>query len=50
MKPGATLFMSGFYIDDIPAIEKECEQNGLVLLSFSERNKWAAVKTIKGNL
>jgi ribosomal protein L11 methyltransferase len=48
MKPGATLFMSGFYTDDIPAIEKECEQNGLALLSFSERNKWVAVETVKG--
>jgi ribosomal protein L11 methyltransferase len=47
LKPGATLFMSGFYADDIPAIENECERNGLALLSFSERNKWVAVKTTK---
>ncbi len=44
MKPGAYLYMSGFYTQDIPAIEAECRRNGLALLSHTERNHWAAVK------
>ncbi len=44
MKPGALLFMSGFYTEDIPAIEAECQRNGIKLLSYAEKNNWVAVK------
>lgn len=47
MKPGAYLYMSGFYTEDIPAIEAECLRNGLILLSHSEKNNWVAVSTRK---
>ena len=47
MKPGAFLYMSGFYVQDIPAIEEECKRNGLALLSHTEKNNWAAVKVQK---
>mgnify|MGYP002533767714 CR=1 FL=1 len=47
MKPGATLFMSGFYTEDIPAIQAECERNGLKFISHAEKNNWVAVKTQK---
>ena len=47
MKPGAFLNMSGFYVQDIPAIEEECKHNGLALLSHTEKNNWAAVKVQK---
>ena len=47
MKPGAQLFMSGFYVQDIPAIEEECKRNGLALLSYTEKNNWVAVKVQK---
>jgi ribosomal protein L11 methyltransferase len=47
MNPGASLFMSGFYVDDIPTIEQACLQNRLRLLSKSEKNHWAAVKAVK---
>ena len=47
MKPGAFLYMSGFYVQDIPAIEEECKHNGLALLSHTEKNNWAAVKVQK---
>ena len=42
------LFMSGFYVEDIPAIEAECQKNGLKLDSYNERNNWVAVKVLKG--
>lgn len=47
MKPGALLYMSGFYTEDIPAIEAECNRNGLTLLSHTEKNNWVAVKVVK---
>lgn len=47
MKPGAFLYMSGFYVQDIPVIEEECKRNGLALLSHTEKNNWAAVKVQK---
>jgi ribosomal protein L11 methyltransferase len=43
MKPGATLLMSGFYTEDLPAIQEECLRNHLTLLSTSEKNHWATL-------
>ena len=43
MKEGATLIMSGFYTDDIPAIQEEAGRNGLTFEGQSEKNRWAAV-------
>lgn len=47
MKPGALLFMSGFYTEDIPAIQAEIETNGLNFISYTERNNWVAVRAEK---
>lgn len=47
MKPGALLYMSGFYVQDIPAIEEECKRNGLTLMAHTEKNNWVAVKVQK---
>lgn len=47
MKPGALLFMSGFYTEDIPFIQAECERNGLIFRSHTERNNWVAVRAEK---
>ena len=44
MNPGARLFMSGFYTDDIPAIREEAEHNGLRFVHHKEKNRWAAVQ------
>lgn len=44
---GGQLFMSGFYREDIPVVEKECNRCGLSLLSFVEKDNWIAVKTGK---
>jgi len=43
MKSGGSLYMSGFYKEDIPVIEEECNKNGLTLCSFNERDNWVAV-------
>ena len=46
MQSGAELFMSGFYVDDIPAIRAEAEKNGLVFDGYKEKNRWAAAKFV----
>ena len=50
LKSGGTLYMSGFYTEDIPVIEAECKQNGLSFVSSAERNNWVAVKFTKASL
>jgi ribosomal protein L11 methyltransferase len=47
LKVGGLLFMSGFYKEDIPVIEKACDKCNLTLLSFTEKENWVAVKVIK---
>jgi ribosomal protein L11 methyltransferase (prmA) len=46
MHPGSELYMSGFYVDDIPVIREEAERNGLDFIHHQEKNHWAAVKFI----
>ena len=46
MHPGAELYMSGFYVDDIPVIREEAEKNRLTYIHHKEKNRWAAVKFI----
>lgn len=41
------LYMSGFYVEDIPIIEKEANRNGLKLKYYKSKNNWAVVKTVK---
>lgn len=47
MKGGAQLFMSGFYVDDIPVIRAEAERLGLHFLGHTEKNRWVAVDFVK---
>lgn len=44
LNENGTLFLSGFYSEDIPLIEEECKLNGLKLAKKIERNNWVAVK------
>ncbi len=44
---GGTLYMSGFYEEDIPAIKEECSKNELKFSHNTEKDKWVAVKFIK---
>lgn len=46
MHPGSELYMSGFYVDDIPAIQAEAARNGLHFVHYQEKNRWAAVKFV----
>lgn len=44
MNSEAELLMSGFYVDDIPAIQAEAKRNGLHFIHHKEKNRWAVVK------
>ena len=44
---GGEMYMSGFYMEDIPLIEAEANRNGMKLLEFKEKNNWVVVKTVK---
>jgi ribosomal protein L11 methyltransferase len=41
---GGYLYMSGFYVEDIPAITEACSQNGLSFCYNTEKDNWTAVK------
>ncbi len=44
LNPKGMLFLSGFYVQDIPSIEKECHNNMLKLEEKLERNQWVSLK------
>ncbi|WP_029904467.1 50S ribosomal protein L11 methyltransferase [Prevotella sp. 10(H)] len=47
LNAGGCLFMSGFYEEDIPAIQEECQRNGLVFNNNITKDNWVAVKFTK---
>ena len=46
MHSGSELFMSGFYVQDIPVIQEKAESLGMEFIHHREKNNWAAVKFI----
>lgn len=46
MNPGSTLLLSGFYDEDIPAIDACCTELGLTFVKKFERNKWVSLKYV----
>lgn len=40
------LYLSGFYTEDIPAIEEVCNQHGLYKTDILEKNNWVSVKLV----
>lgn len=47
LQPAGQLFMSGFYLEDLPVIAEECQRNGLRVEGYKERHNWVAVKVVK---
>lgn len=43
MNPGSRIFLSGFYVDDIPVIQQSLMANGLSFVEHHENNRWAMV-------
>ncbi len=49
LKDNGALFLSGFYTQDIPAIEAKANQNGLQLVAFQEKDNWVSAHFSKTN-
>ena len=47
MNPGATLLMSGFYVEDIAVLRTEAERLGLIWQHHRENNRWAAIRMVR---
>ena len=41
--PGATVLMSGFYLDDVATLQAAAEENGLILEEVRNQERWASV-------
>ena len=46
MHQGSELYMSGFYVQDIPVIREKAESLGMEFMHHREKNNWAAVKFV----
>ncbi len=46
MHSGSELYMSGFYVEDIPVIREKAESLGMNFVHHREKNNWAAVKFV----
>ena len=44
LKEGGSLFLSGFYTQDLPIITECCNKLGLTFVNNKERNNWVAAK------
>lgn len=47
MNKGATLIMSGFYLEDVPVLKSECENNNLSFQKTEQKDNWCAVLCTK---
>lgn len=47
LSKGGTLYMSGFYTEDIKVLEEETAKQGLELTYHSKKDNWAVMKLIK---
>lgn len=47
LNTSGSLYMSGFYVEDIPVITEECNKNGLTFISNTAKDNWTAVKFLK---
>lgn len=43
MTKGSRIYLSGFYVDDIPAIKEALQRNALTYIEHHENNRWAMV-------
>lgn len=47
MNPGAHIFFSGFYTEDLESIKEEASRNGLRYARHSTKNNWVAAEFLK---
>jgi len=44
LKPGSRLYLSGFYVDDVPVLETKANYLGLATVSVRELNNWCCLE------
>lgn len=47
LRPGGTMLLSGFYVEDIPVVEEAAAKAGLVLVETRSDNNWAGLRLTK---
>lgn len=47
MNQGATLIMSGFYVEDVPILQLECQHNNLSFQKLEQKDNWCAILCTK---
>ena len=47
MNSGATLIMSGFYLEDVPVLKLECQKNNLIYQNLEQKDNWVAILCTK---
>ncbi|SDL44819.1 Ribosomal protein L11 methyltransferase (PrmA) [Salinimicrobium catena] len=47
LNTGGELYLSGFYANDIPVIQEECERLGMQFDEQLERDEWVALRFLK---
>ena len=47
LKAGGEMMLSGFYVDDVPAVEAAANKCGLERVSVIEKNRWANLQLVK---
>jgi len=47
IEKGGSLFLSGFYTEDLPLITETCNKYGLTFVENKEKNNWVAAKFVK---
>lgn len=47
MHSGSVIFMSGFYIEDMPMLQEEAARHGLRYVRHAEDNRWTMIEFIK---
>ena len=47
LKVGGSLFLSGFYKNDINFLQQSCQKENLTLISTKEKEQWCALKFVK---
>lgn len=48
MAQGATMLLSGFYVEDIPVVRAAAEKCGMRYVDYTEHKNWACVCLVKG--
>lgn len=48
LRPGGTMLLSGFYLEDVEMIRKAAVMHGLTLVETRSDNNWAALRLLRG--